>query len=220
MPIPGSELHHLARLDSGQLEFALLGAVDLVLMLDCDRRVTEVHVGPEMNLPGAAGWMGCDLNTLVCLASRTKLAGLFTQDPRQPGAPRRWRHLNFLDATGSFPFLINYFGFDGAGGGRHVILGRDLRPTVALQAKVQKALTELEQASEALVATSAQDLRLGDAVAGIGQRPMQQIVSEMARTLERLCLEEALRRANGDTAIAAELLGLPQKDVMQRLRMI
>jgi len=220
MHFKGTEPHDLVMLEPGQLEFALLGAVDLVLMLDSDRRVTRVHVGPDMDLPGATDWLDRDFNTLVCAASQTKLPGIFAQDQRLTGGGLRWRHVNLQGAFGSFPMLIKYFGFDSAGGGRHVILGRDLRPTVALQAKVQKALTELERASEALQPTSAQDLRLGDAVAAIGRRPMQQIVSEMARTLERLCLDEALRRAGGDTAMAADLLGLAQDEVKRRLRMV
>jgi transcriptional regulator with GAF, ATPase, and Fis domain len=118
------------------------------------------------------------------------------------------------------PILVKYFGFDGLGGGRHLIVGRDLRPTIQLQQRVQQVLVEMEQRSEDRGHGTVRDLRLGDAAATIGERPLTQIVSETARTLERLCIDEALRRAQGNEAAAASLLGLPAEELAQRRRML
>lgn len=218
----------LPPLSSAQLEAALLGAVDLVLLLDSDRRVLQVHLAPGLDMPGPADWVGRDFGDLVCRASRAKLTALFTDGQGTAAHPARWRHLNVefgrasmpASTPASMPVLIKYFGFDGAGGGRHLIVGRDLRPTVLLQKRVQQVLVEMEQASEERGHGTPRDLRLGDAAATVGVRPLAQIVAETARTLERLCIDEALSRARGDEGAAAALLGLDPAEFSQRRRML
>jgi hypothetical protein len=210
----------LPPLGAPQLEAALLGAVDLVLLMDTERMVTAVHLAPGLDLPFRPDWTGRDFGALVCAASRTKLTALFAQGQGTAANPARWRHLNFDFGRDSVPFLVKYFGFDGTGGGRHLIVGRDLRPTVQLQKRVQQVLVEMEQVSEDRGHGSVRDLRLGDAAARIGDRPLAQIVAETARTLERLCIDEALRRARGDDAAAAALLGLDPGEFALRRRML
>jgi hypothetical protein len=220
MPPLSTDPQALPPLSPAQLEAALLGAVDLVLMLDSDRIVRQVHLSPGLELPSHPEWVGRDFGTLVCLASRTKLTALFAQGQGTAAQPARWRHLNFDLGRKSVPILVKYFGFDGLGGGRHLIVGRDLRPTIQLQQRVQQVLVEMEQRSEDRGHGTVRDLRLGDAAATIGERPLTQIVSETARTLERLCIDEALRRAQGNEAAAASLLGLQAEELAQRRRML
>jgi hypothetical protein len=212
MPRPELEARTIPPLNATQLELALLGAVDILMLLDSNRVVQKVHLGPGLELPELSSWVGKDFSHLVCKASQTKLGDIFAHGQGTTGHPARWRHLNFHAHAGSLPLLVKYFGFDGSGGGRHLIIGRDLRPTVALQAKVQKVLMDMEQATEDQRASAPLELRLFDATESVGQRPLNQIVAETARTLERLCIEEAMRRTNGNTTAAAELLGLAQSE--------
>lgn len=209
----------LSALGPAEIELALLSTVDLALVLDTDLRVQALQVGPGLHLPGTAGWPGRPFASLVCKASQGKLQSLFGSANGSRGRDDRWRHLNVLTRGDSIPMLVKYFGFDGPAGGQHLILARDLRPTQAMQVRVQRALVEFEQAVEDRRSVpDPADPRLSDASARVGQRPLAEIVADMARRLERLCLEEALRRSAGDPVQASRLLGIDRAELEARLR--
>jgi hypothetical protein len=188
----------------------LLASADLLLFIDSDRRVQEVQAGWGVSFPGMSGWKGLQLDELFCIASRSKLPALLAENGAETPEPPRWRHVNLQRVSDSAPVLVRYSGFPGPGGGVHLIVARDLRPTVAMQEQVQQAMVELERKAEAL---DPRVPRIGDPVMHVGSRPLRHIMDETARTLKRLCIAEALRMTEGDRSAAARMLDISLEEL-------
>lgn len=212
--MPGTSSDRFPPLTAAQLETVLFGAADVVLALGHDRRIQALRTAPGFDVPAEPDWIDRTLDEVICVASRAKLPSLLSQGSADGKA--RWRHMNFYFGGVSVPLLVRYYGFDGVGGGRHVIVGRDLRPTVAMQAKVQRAVIEMEQRAE----DQRTDPRLSDLAAQVGERPLDLIVDEMARMLERLCIAEALRRSGADSDAAAQMLGIEPQELARRRQIL
>jgi len=201
-PETTSRLAGLNPVLAGQL---LLGTADLILVMDSDRRIHEVQVGWGLDFPGIAALAGRLVDEVLCQASRAKLPLLLADNGAEAAEPPRWRHVNLQTPSGSLPVLMRYFGFPGAAGGVHLLVARDLRPVAAMQAQVQRTMTDLERRAEA---REAQRQRATDPLRQVGRQPLDGIVREAAQALERLCAQEALAQAAGDRARAAAILGI------------
>jgi hypothetical protein len=204
----------LASLNAGSARQLFLATADLVLSIDSDRRVQEAVAGAGAVFPGMAGWVGLQLDDLLCAASRSKLPGLLADNGAEAAEPPRWRHVNLQRGRDSVPVLVRYYGYSGPGGGLHLIVGRDLRPTVAMQEQVQRAIIELERKAEAL---DPEVPRIGDPVMHVGSRSLRHIMDQTAQVLKWLCVAEALRLSEGDRSAAARLLDIAE-DELDRLQ--
>lgn len=117
--------------------------------------------------------------------------------------------------------LVKYFELGEGVDRTRVMIARDLRPTVNMQARLQRAFAGMEAAFESrgtLPGASTGALVVNGMMDSLGHRPLGQIVSETARALETLCVTEALRRCNGDADAAARLLGIDATEVRRRAR--
>ncbi len=126
----------------------LLGtASDLVLVLDREGQVLDVHV-PDEQLAAllGAGWRGRPWRELVTAEGRDKIDALLA-DARS-GAPTRWRQVNHAVA-GRDDVPVSYTALslaDNAAARKPALLalGRDLRAT----AQLQRRLVDAQQAME------------------------------------------------------------------------
>ncbi len=205
-PVPRHS--RLVHLEPSQALMLVQGSADLVLVFDSNRRVLEVRAGFGQSWPGSEKWPGALLDDLMCLASRPKLSLLLADNGVGAEEVPRWRHVNLQTGSVSFPVLLRYYGFSGPSGGTHLMIGRDLRPTVAMQDQVQRALIDLERKAEALRAPA--PMHQQDAM------PQDRIVEETARSLERRCVDAALRLSDGDQRAAARLLDM-EEDEFERV---
>lgn len=216
----------------------LRNTADIVLALDTGRRVTGLSQPDGQTAFFPAGWIGQRFEDLTSPESRTKIDALFARDVSIDGTQARWRHINLHDGMGgSVPLLLKYAGVQEAPNSGGMLLGRDLRPTVELQDRFRRSHLELESRLEALPAPvashtgngngkgngngngyAASTARAGGAIieamiTRLGHQPLDGIVAETARVLERLCATEALERSHGDRAAAARLLGISVEDL-------
>lgn len=218
--------------DAHKYSSVIRNAADVVLLLDDDRRILDLSLAD--GLPGAfpQGWVGKRLDDLLGPESQSKVDGLFARDASVAGSEVRWRHLNLSDGLGgSVPLLLKYACLQGDGGAIGMLMGRDLRPTVELQNRFQATHRELEARLESLpqralpqpsngnghaqgVATRRAAGVIVDAmIARLGKQPLGDIVQETCRVLQRLCVTEALDRAQGNREDAARLLGMSVEDL-------
>jgi len=212
----------------------LRNTADIVLTLDTGRRVIGVSQPDGQSAFFPAGWIGQRFEDLTSPESLTKIDALFARDVSVDGTQARWRHINLHDGMGgSVPLLLKYAGVQEHLNSGGMLLGRDLRPTVELQDRFRRSHLELESRLEALPAPlashagngngkgnghAASAARTGGAIieamiTRLGHQPLNGIVAETARVLERLCATEALERSQGDRAAAARLLGISVEDL-------
>ncbi|MFN4099476.1 MAG: hypothetical protein ACK4GT_06835 [Pararhodobacter sp.] len=204
-------------------------AADVVLLLDKDQRVVDVIPSDTQQAGFPATWAGQHFTDLLSVESRSKADSLFAQDVSVVGTKARWRHLNLSDGKGgTVPLLLKFAGLRGGDNPGGLLMARDLRPTVELQDRFRISHQELESKLGALQSTSAprpgntapesSSGRVGgvivaDMMAKLGHRPLDGIMRETSRILERLCVTEALGRAHGDRDQAARLLGITVEEL-------
>lgn len=221
----------LAVPDPQQFASLLRNASDLVLFLGRDLTIVDIAQADGQGGSFPAFWQGRRLGDLLGPESISKLSSLLAQDVAQAGTMARWRHLNLDDgAGGSVPLLMKYAGLGGQGNSGGMLLCRDLRPTVELQNRFRQSHRELEARIEALPVVVARPANgdgsahavgtaraggaiVADMIARLGHQPMDAIVRETSRVLERLCATEALDRTHGDHDQAARLLGITVEDL-------
>jgi hypothetical protein len=213
---------HLPGLAPGAVE-ALLGQMaDLVLFLSPMQDIIALRAWGALAEVVCPDWVGRSFAAIVSRDSRPKLAMLFADDAARAADSLRWRHVNLLcDHGPALPVLVKFFDLGEAPDRVPVIIARDLRPTVDMQARLQRAYTDMEAAFESRImpqGTPTGALVVGGMMDSIGQRPLGQIVSETARALEQLCIAEAMRRSDDDPETAARLLGIPSVEVRRRAR--
>lgn len=222
----------LAVPDAQKFSSVIRNAADLVLLLDADRTILDLSQASGHSLAFPKSWVGQPLTDLLGPESLSKVDGLFACDASVAGSDVRWRHLNLADGRGgSIPLLLKFAGLQGEGGATGMLLGRDLRPTVELQNRFQATHRELEARLASLPEPTPSLLTNGgrhapgaatrraagvivDAmIARLGKQPLDGIVQETCRVLQRLCVTEALDRAKGDRESAANLLGMTVEDL-------
>jgi len=205
-------------LDREQLKELLVAVADVIITLD-DNYVV-VGVTDPMNLDNLTiwKWAGRKIVDVVAPDSASKMSRLLREETPGGAVSPRWRHINFLDAAGgNLPLLVKYFYLPAGASTTRLLVGRDLRPMEEAQQRFQKALAELgpgparpPQGETYDPAADFDDL--------FGRKAFDEIVTEAREILERTFFAEALRRANGDSAAAAMLLGLEEADFLRRLR--
>lgn len=221
--------HLLPVPDPQQFASLLRNASDVVLLLDRDLTIVDIAQADGQGGTFPRFWLGRRLGDLLGPESQSKLPSLLAQDVTLAGTVARWRHLNLDDgAGGTVPLLLKYAGLSGQGNAGGMLLCRDLRPTVELQNRFRQSHRELESRIEALPVVvapptngnghAAHTARAGGAIvaemiARLGHQPMDAIVRETSRVLERLCATEALDRTHGDRDQAARLLGITVEDL-------
>jgi len=215
--------------DARQFLSLIRNAADVVLLLDGDNSVVDVIPSDTQQTAFPAVWSGRRFIDLLSPESRSKADGLFAQDVSVLGTRARWRHLNLSDGQGgSVPLLLKFAGLRGGDSAGGLLMGRDLRPTVELQERFRVTHQELESKLGALqsnsrpvpapAAAESSAGRVGgvivaDMMAKLGHRPLDGIMRETSRILERLCVTEALGRARGDRDQAARLLGITVEEL-------
>lgn len=217
-----SSTSSLPGLESAAVEALLSQMADLVLFLSPMQDIIALRAWGSVAEVVCPDWVGRSFASIISRDSQPKLAALFAEDAARADDSLRWRHVNLLcDVGPPLPVLLKYFELGEDHERVPVIVGRDLRPTVDMQARLQRAYTEMEAAFESrttLQGTPTGALVVGGMIESIGQRPLGQIVSETARALEQLCIAEALRRCDDNPEAAARLLGLPPDEVRRRAR--
>lgn len=201
----------LPALDAGQAEAMLFSMADFVFSLSPDEVIIAAHAALDHDMLTLGHWIGRPLHEVVSADSQTKITRLLDNDAADPAADARWRHVNF-DAPdgGCVPLLVKYLGLDAQGRGVRLLIARDLRPVGQMQRQFQSVLQQMDSAAAIPSAR-------GAVTARIGAQPLDLIIAEVARTLERVCLREAMDRSGGDRIRAAELLGLSPDDLDRRL---
>jgi len=230
MATPDTTLLPLPALTPHQAGAVLAQTADMAFVLDEQNRIAEVHAFGAMAETVCPDWTGRNFADIPGIDSRAKVALLLADDASRPGSAARWRHLN-IDRAGqeSLPLLLKFFAFAGPEKAGNMVIARDLRPTMAMQARVQRAMIEMEMGNEwsraappapaanGVIGQAPRDPVVTGAVNAIGRQPLDRIVADTARTLERLCIAEALRQAGDDPEAAALLLGLSRAQMEARL---
>lgn len=228
MPSSDSTSRTIPAPDARQFLSLLRHTADIVLVLRADMTVVDMieSSGQTSDFPRA--WIGQRFTDLLGPESLSKCESLFASDVSIEGVQARWRHLNLTDgAGGSLPLLLKFAGLRGGDSTGGLLLGRDLRPTVELQNRFRISHQELESRLDAAPApvkpavgsgrAAATHLAGGaivtDMMAKLGHRPLNGIVQETSRILERLCVTEALGRAHGNRDDAARMLGISVEDL-------
>ena len=196
---------------------------DLVLFLSPLQDIVAMRAWGSLASVACPDWVGRSFARVLSIESRSKLGAIFATDAATAPDTLRWRHVNLLcDGGPSLPVLVKYFELGDGPDRVRVIVARDLRPTVDMQARLQRAYTEMEAAFESRgtpQGSSTGALVVGGMLDSLGQRPLGQIVSETARALEALCVAEALRRTGDDAEAAGMMLGLTVDEVRRRARL-
>lgn len=129
----------LAGLGPVALVQLLGGAADIVLLVDAQGVVCDLHADPSALAPAlAAGWLGQPLTELVSPDSQTKVQALCDLQ-----ADQRWRHVNHLLADGSI-WPVQYQARPLGDGQHQLFFGRDMRSLSVLQQRLVEAQHQVE----------------------------------------------------------------------------
>jgi len=140
----------LRDVQSDALQRVVHNAADLTLVLDGAGVVLEVNVHDrDLLQAGARDWRGLTWAETVAPETRDKVAEMLQEARGEQGVPTRWRQVNQLLADGTdFPVLYSVAllvdDARSAAKRRLIALGRDQRPTMAMQ----RRLVEAQQAVE------------------------------------------------------------------------
>ena len=135
---------------SEALQRVVQNAADITLVLDGAGVVLEVTVqDKELLKVGARGWKGLTWAETVTSETRDKIAELLQEARASGGTPTRWRQVNQLlddgtDVPAMYSVALLVDDARSATKRRFVALGRDQRPTMAMQ----RRLVEAQQAVE------------------------------------------------------------------------
>lgn len=210
-------------LDAGAVELLLGQMADLALFLSPMQDITAMRAWGSLADVACTDWVGRSFAAILSRDSRSKLESLFRADAGRTPDIVRWRHVNLVcDGGLSLPVLVKYFEFGDGPDRVRAMIARDLRPTVDMQARLQRAYTEMEAAFETrgtLPGAATGALVVSGMMDSLGHRPLAQIVSETVRALETLCVTEAMRRCNDDPEAASRLLGIGPDEVRRRSRL-
>jgi transcriptional regulator PpsR len=136
--------------DPEALQRVVHNAADITLVLDGAGVVLEVTTADrDLLQAGARNWRGLTWAETATAETRDKIAEMLQEARNEQGKPTRWRQVNQLLADGSdiaVSYSVTFLSDDArsAGKRRLIALGRDQRPTMAMQ----RRLVEAQQAVE------------------------------------------------------------------------
>lgn len=167
-------------------------------------------------------WLERPFASLVAPDSRHKIERLF--DDNAADKEGHWRHLNLLlDGRPECPLLMKFFRFSAESSETHLVCARSLRSIVDVTRSWQSHLDEEVRRNERekadLWKQAGKFSKISDAINTVGERDLSSIVHDAVRLIERLCVEEALRKCEGDLEKASTLLRLSTGEVEARLRL-
>ena len=222
MSASDADQSRLPGLDPETVDIVMGQMADLVLFLSPLQDIIALRAWGVVAEAVCPAWVGRSFAEVLSQESRGKLPAIFAADAATSADPLRWRHVNLsCPEAAPLPVLVKYFEL-GQGPRRvRLIVGRDLRPTMILQARLQRAYTEMEAAFEnrASVVPDISCARVIDGMfESLGRRSLGQILTETTEALETLCISEALRRTGDDVEAAAQLLGVTSDTVRSRTR--
>lgn len=212
----------LPPLEPFQAGLLLAHAVDFVFHLSADGVILAANAAADRDMLTVGHWIGRPLVDVATEDSRGKVGPLLAEDAADVQSDARWRHLNFDTVDGrDVPLLLKHLRLGAPQGAVRLLIARDLRPMGAMQRQFQSVLRQIEVAAfgdAAPAPSGACPVGLpGGLGARIGTQPLDLIVAEVVRALERVCLREAMARTQGDRARAAALLGLSPDDFDRRI---
>lgn len=142
-PLPGEGEIDLAALVASRPDSALaalLAAADLVLAIDEDGRIDQLHIGSgDLESADLAGWEGRAWIDTVLPDSRGKIEAMLADGPSP-----RWREANHQVASGELPLKWLVLALPG---GRRLAVARDLRAAASLQQRLVRAQQAMERDS-------------------------------------------------------------------------
>lgn len=204
-------------LDRDQLRDLIVSITDVIIALDDNYVIVGVTGPASIDNLTMLKWTGRKVQDVVSPESAPKLLRILRAETPGAEPSQRWSHINFLDAaSGSLPLLVKYFWLPGGATTTRLIAGRDLRPMEEAQKGFRNALAEHGPSPPSPQAEPYDPSADFDAL--FSSKPFDAIVAEARDLLQRTFFAEALRRANGDNAEAAKLLGLDKADFLRRLR--
>lgn len=195
--------------------------VDMVMFLSPMQDIQEVRSWGALADFRCDAWEGESFASVLAPDSRSKLAGILETDAAQAPETVRWRHVNLRCPDGdTLPVLVKFLVLGEAEDRVRLVVARDLRPTITMQTRFQRACIEMENAlaNQTPQAAGPGGVVVGQMLSSVGTRPLPQIVAETVRVLERMCVTEALRRAEGDAGDAAAMLGIDE-DALRMMRL-
>lgn len=117
---------------------AVLAAADLVLLIDEDGRIDQMHVGSsDIDAAQIAGWAGQPWIDTVLPDSIDKVRAMLAD-----GANPRWRETNHVVADGQLPLKWLVLALPGD---RHLAIARDQRAAASLQQRLVRAQQAMER---------------------------------------------------------------------------
>lgn len=213
---------------------------DMVLTIDAHDVVADVSVTHGSDQVLAELWTGQSVASIVSPESLGKLARLLKTDAGEIDSEGVWQHVNLVrSADKTVPLLMIFARLPAQSGLSGLIIARDLRPTVELSERFRRATREMERRYEELAehdeAVRHQPARFDDAEFGkqaagrigssllinvmerVHESPMDDIIDETVRIIERLCISEALKHTHGGEDEAAQILGISVDDLRRKL---
>lgn len=195
---------------------------DIVLNLSHDMVVVDVACSGSVPRSYIEGWDGRDFAALVSKDSKPKIDLLLNDNSALRETGGKWRHLNFLpNHAAELPLLIKFFRFPHKQTATNLICARDLRPLSDAQKQWQNQQNLMQQEYENRLSNLQDQLRIDrslyDMIKMVGTQPLDNLVSNSLRYLERQCCIEALQRSNGELEEAANLLGVTVESFQMKL---
>jgi transcriptional regulator PpsR len=135
---------YLADTDAATVGAIIATASDIALIVDPDGTVQDFAIGAEgIDSADFDEWLGHPVEDIVTTESRQKMSDLVAGAKR--GEAPRWREVNHRIASEEEDFPVRYCAVRADGGGRIMLLGRDLRPVAALQRRLVSIQQSLER---------------------------------------------------------------------------
>jgi hypothetical protein len=228
----------LKYLDSDRVASLLRNATDFIFLIDTHDVVVDVSVTHGSDLSLKKLWTGRLMTSIVSSESLGKLTALMQTDVARSASEVVWRHINLVRSEAeTVPLLMIFAQLPAQSNSLGLIIARDLRPTLELSERFRLATLEMESRFEELIghneisdhqrsqhydttfgveaASQLGGSLINNTLKRISECPMDDIITETTRILERLCIGEALKRTRGSEAEAALMLGI-SIDVLRR----
>ena len=210
-------------LSAVQVQLLLGQCADLTLLLSDDFTVVDILGSPEIDGKLFQHWIGQKLENLVSEDSKEKLSLLVEDNAARQTNETRWRHLNFIfNGKPDLPLLLKFFGFEGDGAYHHLICARDLRPMFTIQQRVQRVeksiFDQRHNGSTSEHRTFEPWNIVAKVIAETGTSRADQEAKLALASIERLCILEALKEAEGNELKAAELLNISIDTLKEKLQ--
>ncbi len=143
-----SKGRHAGKASVSALERALRDASDIILILDENFAVDEIHVSDAKNSLGDLDhWKGQNIEALLTEESKPKLKKRLSGLSKKDQTPSTFIELNHVD-NGEREFPVRYTIHPTEDAERIILIGRDLRSTAEVQQQLVRAQLALEKEYE------------------------------------------------------------------------